>query len=386
MSISVGNSFDRKEEFEYNRIMSSRVCGIIIGTSYDGMGATRPIELFGKTMEQWVSLAVQGPVVCVEEDSSLTVPQLIRSHLDPQFEYTVVLYSDTPLITAKTVSQAIADAKDTNATVIRMTRGFVFRTDFVAGVDKIYTEQTHFYNEEDFVTVFSFQQLALVREFMRNRILAYHMDRGVYVEDMASTFIGSGVSIGKGVRIGPNNVLSGNTVLKDGVRLYEGNGITDAVLDEGCVVTKSQIVHSYVGKGTVVGPFANVREDNVIGANCKIGDFVELKKCKIGDGNKISHLSYLGNVWMGNDCNVGAGVVFANYDGKNKHTCVVGDRVFVGSKATVVAPCTLADGSFVAAGSTIVADVSAGALAIARARQVEKRDWKGNLYAKPDSE
>ena len=360
--------------------MSNRVSGIIIKTSYDKVGDTSSIQLFGKTMLQWVSLAMQGTVATVSYNEKLSVPLNIRPYLDPESEYTVVLYSDTPLITAKTVSQAVKDAVDTGANVIKMTRGFVFKTEFVQRVDKIYSVETHYYEEEDFITAVSFKQIAMISDIMRTRILSYHMRNGVMIEDPASTFIGSGVSIGKGVRISPNNIISGNTVIKDNARIDAGNNIDSCIIESGAYMLSSRAVHSYIGKNVQVGPYANIREDNVIGENCKIGDFVELKKCHIGNGCKISHLSYLGDVIMGSYCNVGAGVVFANYDGKNKHTTMVGNSVFVGSKATIVAPVTLSDNSFISAGSTITNDVSPGALAIGRARQVEKPDWKGNLY------
>lgn len=360
--------------------MSNRVSGIIIKTSYDKVGDTAGIQLFGKSMLQWVALAVQGTVATVSYNEKLTVPLNIRPYLDPESEYTVVLYSDTPLITAKTVSQALKKAVDTGANVIKMTRGFIFKTEFVQRVDKIYSVDTQYFDEEDFITAVSFKQIALISEIMHNRILTYHMRNGVMIEDTASTFIGSGVSIGKGVRISPNNIISGNTVIKDNVRIDAGNNIDSCIIESGAYILSSRAVHSFIGRNTEVGPYAHIRQDNVIGENCKIGDFVELKKCHIGNRCKISHLSYVGDVIMGENCNVGAGVVFANYDGKNKHTAMVGNNVFIGSKATVIAPVTISDGAFIAAGSTITNDVSPSALAIARARQVEKPNWKGNLY------
>lgn len=133
-----------------------------------------------------------------------------------------------------------------------------------------------------------------------------------------------------------------------------------------------------------MGPYANLRENNIVGENCKIGDFVELKACKIGDGTKMSHLTYAGNLVIGKNCNVGAGVVFANYDGKDKHTTVVGDEVFIGSSSTIIAPVEILDRAFVAAGSVINSDVPKDALAIGRARQVVKRGWENNKYVKKD--
>ena len=362
----------------------SKVSGIIIKTAYETMGDTASVELFGKTCLQWVTLAIKAPVVCVDYSDKLTMPALIKPYLDPESDYTVVLFSDTPLITAKTVYEAVRDAESTGANVIKMTRGFVFKTSFISAVDNIYSEDTHYYDEEDFITAFSFKQVALISEIMRNRILSYHMDRGVYIEDMATTFIGSEVSIGKNVRIAPGNTIKGNTIINDNVLVDVNNHITDCILDEGSYTISSKAVHSYIGKRTKVGPYANLREDNVIGEDCKIGDFVELKKCRIGNGCKIGHLAYLGDVSMGRECNVGAGVVFANYDGKDKFTTSVGDRVFIGSKSIVVAPCVLESGSFIAAGSTITHDVSAHSLAIGRARQVEKKNWQGNKYCPTD--
>lgn len=360
--------------------MSMKVSGIVIKTSYDKVGDTSSISLFGKTMLQWVELAVQAPVAIVNYDENLSVPQNVRQCIDPSSDYTVVLYSDTPLITAKTVSQAIKEAVSSGANVIKMTRGFVFKTEFVLKVDQIYSLETKYFDEEDFIAAQSFKQIALISEIMRNRILHYHMRNGVMIEDVASTFIGSEVSIGKGVRIAPNNTIGGNTVIKDNVRIQSGNNIDSCIIESGVDIRSSYAYHSYIGKNTQVGPFANIREDNVIGENCKIGDFVELKKCHIGNNCKISHLSYVGNVIMDENCNVGAGVVFANYDGKNYQSTKVGKNVFIGCKSTIVAPVTLNDGAFIAAGSTITSSVSSNALAIARARQIEKPTWKGNLY------
>ncbi len=367
--------------------MGTKTFSIIIKTAYENLGNTAGVELFGKTMLQWVCSAVRGEFVTVDYSDKVEIPVLIRPYLNPEAEYTVVLYSDTPLITEKTVNQAVAEAEKSGANVIKLTRGFVFKTDFIAQVDKIYTEETHYYDEEDFVTAFSYRQVALICEILRNRILNFHMERGVYIEDVATTFIGSEVVIGKNVRIAPNNIIKGNSVIADGVRLETGNNIIDSYIGKKATCVSSRINHSSVGEGSSVGPYANLREDVILGADCHVGDFVEIKKSKIGERCKMGHLAYIGNVVMGRDCNVGAGTVFANYDGKDKHTTVVGNRAFIGSQSTIVAPVTLGDGAFVAAGSVITSSVPEKALAIARARQVEKPEWKGNKYtASPEAD
>lgn len=357
--------------------------GIILKTSYDKMGKTENIEILGKTMLEWVSLSLCDiPFVSIDNNEDVGLPELIRGYLDEDKEYTVVLYSDTPLITRKSVKEALETARLNNLNVMRMTRGFVLKTDYIRNVDKIYSDKTYYFDEDDFVTAYSFKQVSFVTDILKNRIVTYHMNRGVQLEDPVSTFIGCEVSIGSGVTIGANNNIMGRTVIKDNVTLRRGNTIEDCILDEGVVAENSKMVHSYIGKNTAVGPFANLRKDNVVGSDCKIGDFVELKNCRIGDGSKLGHLTYAGDIIMGKNCNVGAGVVFANYDGKDKHVSTIGDEAFIGSSSTIVAPVRLGNRSFVAAGSVITEDVPDGALAIARAKQVVKTDWKGNKYIK----
>jgi len=347
------------------------------------MGCTADIELLGKTMLEWVSLSLLGsPVTAIDYRTDVTIPVLIRPYLDLDSEYTVVLYSDTPLITRKSVSDAIELAKINNTNVIRMTRGYVFKTDFIKSVDQIYSDSTYYFEEEDFVSACGFKQVSMVADSLKNRILTYHMNHGVHFEDPASTFIGCDVSIGSGVRIGPNNVIKGGTVIKNNVKINQGNVIEDCVIEDNAVIESSKLTLSCVGAGTSVGPFATLRPGNVIGSSCRIGNFVELKNCKIGDECKLGHLVYAGDVVMGRNCNVGAGVVFANYDGKDKHATRVGDDVFIGSSSTVVAPVVLGDKSFIAAGSVVTESVESGALAIARSRQVVKPDYPNNKYVK----
>ncbi|MFR6640825.1 MAG: hypothetical protein ACLUSP_05475 [Christensenellales bacterium] len=157
-------------------------------------------------------------------------------------------------------------------------------------------------------------------------------------EDLSGTVIGCDVSIEAGAVIGYNNIVVGGTCIRRGAKLKANNYIEDCIIDEEAVLDSSHAVSSYVGKRATVGPYANLRAGNVIGDDCHIGDFVELKACNIGRGCKMGHLTYAGNVNMGEDCNVGAGVVFANYDGKEKHSSIVGNRAFIGSSSTIVAP------------------------------------------------
>lgn len=349
------------------------------------MGETSGIDILGKTMLDWVSLALSGVETDVADyERHLEMPALVKPHVRPGYDYIVVLFSDTPLITKKTVNAAVDEAYNSGKTVIKMTRGYVFNCAYIMNADKIYTENTFYFDEEDFITAFSYKQVGLITDILKNRILDFHMGQGVHFEDIACTVIGCDVIIDEDVTVGFNNVIRGKTHIKSGARIGNGNVIEDCVIESGAKIEASHLKRSVIGKGTSVGPYANLRENNIVGENCKIGDFVELKACKVGDGTKMSHLTYAGNLVIGKNCNVGAGVVFANYDGKDKHTTVVGDEVFIGSSSTIIAPVEILDRAFVAAGSVINSDVPKDALAIGRARQVVKRGWENNKYVKKD--
>lgn len=358
------------------------VSGIILTVSRDRIGDTAKIEILGKTCEEWVKIALgDSYTASVPYDGESPLPPILRRHVDARTAYTVILYSDTPLVSKGTIIDAVASLRKSGRNILKMTRGFVVRTPYLFKADNLYADETKFFDEEDFVTAFSFRQLSLITDMLKNRIVGYHQENGVHIDDPSTTYIGSDVSIAAGVRIAPNNTLMGKTVIKEGVVLKPGNVIEDTIIDCGATVDVSRLYHSYVGKNTTVGPYAYIRPNCVIGEHCRIGDFVELKNCVIGDESKVSHLSYIGDAELGKNCNVGCGVVFVNYDGKDKHKTRVGDEVFIGSNSNLIAPLEIGDGAFVAAGSTLNGSVPSGALAIARARQVNKIGWTGNKYA-----
>lgn len=359
--------------------------GIILNISYPKIGRTSDIEILGKSMLDWVKIALSGSfIAAVDYDGESPIPPVVRPYLDLSAPYTVVLFSDTPLISKRSVVDAVAAMEDSGQNVLKMTRGYVFRTAFLMSVDKIYTEETYYLEEEDFITAFNYRQIQLITDVLKSRIVSYHMENGVYFEDSQSTFIGSDVKIGKNVRIAPGNIVMGNTVIGDGVTLKCGNVIENCVIDDGATVDSSRLYSSFVGKRTKVGPFAYVRPESVIGEDCRIGDFVEIKKSVIGNGSKVSHLSYVGDCEMGANCNVGCGVVFCNYDGKDKHKAFVGDNVFIGSNSNLIAPIRIGSGAFIAAGSTLTDGVPDNALAVARSRQTVKPDWTGNKYRRDE--
>ena len=352
------------------------ICGIVLKVSYPSMGDTSSIEILGKTMLDWVCFSL-GDSFCeaVSYTDDVPLPVLIRPYLKRDTDYTVVLYSDTPLITRKTVLDAITVLKQKELNVLKMTRGYVFKTQFLLGVDKIYSENPYYFDEEDFMTAFNFKQVALVGDALKNRILSYHMNQGVHFEDPSSTFVGCDVVIAKGVRIGASNIIKGKTVVKEGAHIGNRNTIENSVIGEGVSVESSYVIGSVVGARTTVGPNAYLRPGAIIGEDCRIGDFVEIKNSEIGNETKIAHLSYVGDAKVGKSCNIGCGVVVANYDGKSKHKTTIGDYAFVGSNCNLIAPLNVGDKAFIAAGSTITDEVPPSALAIARPHQTVKLDW-----------
>ena len=210
----------------------------------------------------------------------------------------------------------------------------------------------------------------------RSEIIEKHKKNGVIFMDEDSAFIDAEVTIGTGTKIAPNVHLVGNTVIGKDVSIGFNTEIENAEIGDGVKIRQSVILDSKIGAGTTVGPFAYVRPNCVVGENVKLGDFVEIKNSNIGNGTKLSHLTYVGDADVGEKINFGCGTVVVNYDGKNKYRTTIKDGAFIGCNTNLVAPVTVGENAFTAAGSTITDDVPADTLAIARARQVVKTNWK----------
>lgn len=198
---------------------------------------------------------------------------------------------------------------------------------------------------------------------------------GVEIWDFDNCYVGPFADVAPGATLMPGTILKGNTKIASGAVIGPNSLLENAVVGEGSTVNASQIYDSTVGKNTNVGPFAYIRPHCTVGDDIKVGDFVELKNSTIGDGTKISHLTYVGDSDLGRRINLGCGTVTVNYDGKNKYRCTVGDDSFIGCNTNMIAPVTIGKGSYVAAGSTITDDVPEDSLAIARARQENKEGW-----------
>ncbi len=238
---------------------------------------------------------------------------------------------------------------------------------------KVGVYKTKYY--EEIMAVNSRVQLAEVEAIMRKRIAEKHMANGVTIINPDHTYIENTVEVGADTIIYPGAILSGNTVIGEDSVIGQNSRIENSTIANGVEVQSSTIIESKVDENTKIGPYAYLRPKSNIGKNVKIGDFVEVKNATIGDNSKASHLSYIGDADVGNNVNIGCGVVFVNYNGKDKNRSIVENNAFVGSNANLVAPVTVRENGYIACGSTITDEVPNDSLAIARARQENKIGW-----------
>ncbi len=218
-------------------------------------------------------------------------------------------------------------------------------------------------------------ELAQAAQAVRMRILKQLCLDGVTVVDPATTYIEPTVQIGRDTVIEPNTHLRGNTIIGANCTLGPDLYLQDSVVGDNCHLFRSHIIQARIDSDVSVGPFAHIRPGTVLHTGVRVGDFVEIKNVEIGEGTKVLHLTYLGDATVGKGTNIGAGTITCNYDGERKHRTVIGDGVFVGSHATLIAPLTIGDGAYIAAGSPITDDVPPESLAIARSYQTIKAGW-----------
>ena len=218
-------------------------------------------------------------------------------------------------------------------------------------------------------------QLAEAAAIMRDRINHEHMQNGVTIIDPTTTWIDAQVKIEADAIIYPGSAITGDSHIKANAIIGPRTTLDSCQVEEGAKVIESNCTESKIGKAAKVGPFTYLRKGTVLKNESKAGAFVEIKNSSIGEGSKVPHLSYVGDAEIGNETNIGAATVFVNYDGEKKHKTKVGDHVRIGSDTMLVAPVSIGDGAYTAAGSIINEDVPAGAIGIGRARQVNILGW-----------
>ena len=218
-------------------------------------------------------------------------------------------------------------------------------------------------------------QLAECAAIMRDRINDSHMRAGVSIIDPTTTWIDFGVKIANDVTIYPGSALFGKTSIESGAIIGPRTSLNNVIVAKGASVIESNCTDCEIGAESTVGPFTFLRAGTKLAANSKAGAYVEIKNSTVGEGSKIPHLSYVGDATIGTGTNIGAATVFVNYDGVEKHRTEIGNEVRIGSDTMLVAPVTVGDGAYTAAGSIITENVPAGAIGVARAKQRNILGW-----------
>jgi bifunctional UDP-N-acetylglucosamine pyrophosphorylase/glucosamine-1-phosphate N-acetyltransferase len=218
--------------------------------------------------------------------------------------------------------------------------------------------------------------LARAEAIIRQQVLERLMANGVTIIDPQTTYVHPEVEVGCDTVLHPNTHLLGKTVVGEDCEIWPNTVIRDSTLEDGVTVFPSCLITgSTIAAGAHVGPFAHLRPESVLGKRVRIGNFVEVKKSTIGDDSKASHLSYIGDVVMGKDVNVGAGFIACNYDGEQKHETIVEDGVFIGSDSQIIAPLRIGQGAYIATGTTVRKEVPPQALVYNTKDQVHRENW-----------
>lgn len=219
------------------------------------------------------------------------------------------------------------------------------------------------------------EDLAQAQAQSQKEILSRWMKEGVSILNPAATYVDESARIGQDTVLLPGTMIVGHAVIGQGCSIGPNAYIEDSKIGDRASVRASFIYSATIEKDSKIGPFAHIREGTVVKQGARVGNFSEVKKSIIGKGAKVSHLSYVGDTQVGDNVNVGAGVITCNFDGVKKHKTVIGKNSFVGSNVNLVAPVKVGEGSVIGAGSTITENVPSHSLALARPRQIVKKNW-----------
>ena len=266
---------------------------------------------------------------------------------------------------------AIGQITDSNS------QGELYLTDAI-GILKNAGESIAAIMLEDFTEILGVNdrvQLAEGAALLRDRINDHWMREGVTIIDPTTTWIDATATLAKDVTLHPGSAILGLTTIASGAVIGPRTTLTNCVVKEGASVLESIATDTVIGEASTVGPFTYLRSGTVLGDSAKAGAFVEMKNSTLGTGSKVPHLSYVGDATIGEGSNIGAATIFVNYDGVEKHHTTVGDHVRIGSDTMLVAPVSIGDGAYTAAGSVITEDVPAGAIGVGRAKQRNVLDW-----------
>lgn len=279
-------------------------------------------------------------------------------------EGSVALTLDMPLVTREDICGLVGRMRAKNISFLRLGG-----ENSPSRISLKAEDGGYFSNDLAFLRVEDAKSYSMVYNHLRSRIIAAHLARGVRIPFADSVAIDDAVLIEAGAEVLPFSRIEGASVIRSGATV-SASYVRDSVIG-AANIEMSHIVSSSVGDGATVGPFARLRGASVA-AGCRIGDFVEVKASSVGEGAKAAHLTYIGDARVGARTNVGCGAVFCNYDGKSKHATEVGEDCFIGANVNLVAPLSVGDGAFIAAGTTLTDDVPPRSFSVGRARQITK--------------
>ncbi len=238
------------------------------------------------------------------------------------------------------------------------------------------------YQEEGVALLEREDGLQLAKMMANGENLRRLLQNGVEMLDTGSVYLDPDVEVGAGTLLLPGTMLRGHTVIGEDCEIGPNTMIRDCVLGDGCVASNSHLTGATFGGRVNIGPFAYVRPGTHVGDGCKVGDFTELKNATLGAGTKIPHLIYVGDADVGERCNFGCGSITCNYDGNEKFRTTVGDDCFIGCNTNLVAPCTVEDGAYTAAGTTLTSVAPKDSLVLSRLRPTVKEGWAAAHRAK----
>lgn len=223
--------------------------------------------------------------------------------------------------------------------------------------------------------------LAEAEQIMKRRINEHHLLQGVSMMDPEQTYIGPDVTMEQDVMIYPGTVILGKSHIGADAIIGPHTEIVDSIVGQATTIRQSTVTSSKIGSHVDVGPYAHIRPDSDVGNAVRVGNFVEIKNTTIGEQTKVPHHSYIGDASLGKGINIGCGTITVNFDGKSKHATTIEDHSFIGCNSNLVAPVTVGEGAYVAAGSTITKDVPSDSLAIARAKQSNKQGYVAKMLS-----
>ncbi|MEG1581559.1 MAG: hypothetical protein RR334_00160 [Clostridia bacterium] len=308
---------------------------IIIKTEHEGFNCdaeSSSFKLCGKSLLEWVINATENPTII--SDTELGVVNTVKPVLKDG-EYTVVLYSDTPLITKNLIKEVVGFTRDKGLNVCKLTRGYVFKTEYIKRVDEIYSPQVYYFDEEDLIIVSNFKQLSLVCETMRNRIISFHMSNGVQINDPSTTYIDSDVTIGKNVIIDKNVKISGTCEICESVIIGCDTYICDARIGEGTKIIGAFIESSVIGENNNISYGVKIVGGTIIDDKVVIDASSILNHCNIHCNCNIGYLCNLKNTEMA-EAIMGNNVVCSSTKAINKVRIMKG--ACVKDSALIVAP------------------------------------------------